>query len=473
MTTFLAVSSGIAQVPAYETPFVASVVYQNLSSSQTATIGLRYFNENSGTNSAQVTNATIPILGNKSVYLGNLYQRATNFRGSGVLTSTHDIASVVVYNPQYSSTVRAFPIVQTSTNGAGTMYFATAVKKAFASQMTSVFAVQNVGSGNISTITLTLYNSNGTTQSTHTYNNLPAKATHYFDLRQLTSVGNNFSGSATVTASSGSIYATAFEFSEGFTYAQGFEATSSGASSVFMPTALCGYFGVSSSYAVRNVGTSSTNITITYSDITTPQTYSNLAPNAKASFVVCDHVSSGYSGAAKITTSSGGSVVVVGKAFNNNFQAAVTGVATPDDTWALPFVRWTQSNWDNGTRQRTYLAISNLGTSSVSNVKVYYLDRNGCIADIHTISSIAAGAKAPSNPYINSDSDTSEFGYGPSYQYGGSVIVVGPTNSQLVVLARTSTHIGGASTDTLISEDYTGIAVTTTPTLGTEPTSCP
>jgi len=123
---------------------------------------------------------------------------------------------------------------------------------------------------------------------------------------------------------------------------------------------------------------------------------------------------------------------------------------------ALPYVRWTTDQWYDGTRQRAYIAIQNVGDDDLpaGAVTVKYYDKAGGLVGTDILEAIPAGAKVNSNAGNIGDAGA-EFGYYSDGTFGGSAIVEGPEGSQLAVIVRIQTRTG--STD--VAEDYNGIAI--------------
>ena len=105
----------------------------------------------------------------------------------------------------------------------------------------------------------------------------------------------------------------------------------------------------------------------------------------------------------------------------------------------LPYVRWTESQWTPGGRQRAYIAIQNVGATPAGAVTVRHVDKNGDVVGTHSLPAIPSGGKVNSwagLPEVTGNrAALNEFGYAGG-QFGGSVIVEGPAGSQLVAVAR-------------------------------------
>jgi len=122
------------KVSAYETPFLASVVYQN-SSDSSADIELNYYpatRRNVTATPASVMNVlslTLPALGSRSLTIDKLYQKSSTYQGGSITTSTQPLLSTVVFNPQYTPDV-GNQMISTGFNGSGatTVYVPTVSK---------------------------------------------------------------------------------------------------------------------------------------------------------------------------------------------------------------------------------------------------------------------------------------------------------------------------------------------------------
>jgi hypothetical protein len=255
------------------------------------------------------------------------------------------------------------------------------------------------------------------------------------------------------------VVAAALELSTNSIAVSGFEGVTGGAKTVYMPSALCNAFGgQQSAYAIQNTSTTgqAAQVTLRYSNGVTRN--ATIPAGAKTSFVGCQTgLPAGFSGSATIT-STGADIVGIGKVSGAGLSTAFVGATSGADKLALPYVRFTQTRFDAnpGNRQRTYIAIQNVGAAIAANqVKVEYRDKDGKLVGTHTINqSIPAGGKVNSNP-TNIGAAGNEFGYSGS-QFGGSAIVIGPAGAQLVAVARVTSFLAPGQQ---VGEDYNGIAV--------------
>jgi hypothetical protein len=286
-------------------------------------------------------------------------------------------------------------------------------------------------------------------------------AAKYFDLAQMSQIPAGFNGSLTITAvktgttTPGSIVASVMELNITGNGASAFEGVSSGATTVYMPSALCNYSGQSSFYAVQNSSTDSADVTVTYDNGLTKT--ATIAAGAKTSFRGCDTNASNYKGSAIITSTK--DIIAVGKISGAGLSTAFVGISQGSATLALPYVRWSETQYSTGVRQHANIAIQNVGGADLAaGVEVRYYDKDGNLVGTHTLGAIAKGGKVNSNP--NLVAGGSEFGYSASGT-GGSAVIVGPSGSQLAVVVRISSYVPASGLT--VGEDYTGIPISAAP----------
>lgn len=447
-----------AQGPAYNTAFTTSITYQNVSS-QSSSIQIDFYAENSGV-VIPITQPDLAGGAGASIFVGGINDISPAFRGSAVLSSSQRIVATLVQVPQNNNAVKNRPLSNgfEGDEGRTTFLVPTTLKDRFAT--TTVFSIQNVDSGPVN-LTVTFYNaeSGGSVAHTETFNSLPAGSAKYYDLGLIGALPANFNGSAVVEAT-GNVVASAMELSTNGGAASAFEGVPEGATTVNMATALCQAFGGTTSYAVQNTSNTETaSVTVTYKPGNATAT-ADIGPGAKFSFVGCNTLSAGFSGSAVITSDQ--PIVAIGKVFGATSSAAYStafaGATAGADTIALPYVRWTaDATYTNGSRQRVFIAIQNVGGSTVNNVTVSYRNSSGTEVCSQTIASIEAGAKANSNPSTTgTPANCAEFGYNPDGTFGGGAIVSGPDGSQLIAIARVQSI---NATGQAVAEDYNGTSV--------------
>jgi hypothetical protein len=476
-------SAGLAsaQTPAVSTPFATSITYQNVGNAQ-AQVQFTFYNE-LGTQTPVVVNRDIAAGAGSSLFVGGLTgteQLPSGFQGSAVLSANQPIVATLVQIAQPSSgpnasAVKNRPLSNGFNTSASSVLLATVLKNTF--NTTSVFSVQNAETNSAIDVTVTLFDAVNPANPPITIPvaNIPVGSAKYFNMGTLSQVtANQFNGSARVTAvranssTPANIVASVMELSTNSLSAKAFEGVTSGGPTIYMATALCDAFSDQqrTAYAVQNNGNASANVTVTYSNNTAVT--AAIDPGKKRSFIACDDgIPAGFNGASTITAP-GGNIVVIGKVYANpakpGFETAFLGEQSGAPKLALPYVRWTsQANFDSGARQRTFIAIQNVGASTVNNVQVKYLDKNGSLVGTHTIASIAPGAKANSTaPQAAPDPNNVpiallEFGTpdgNPGGGFGGAVVVEAP-GSQLIAIGTVASKVGAIQ----VAESYNGIPI--------------
>ncbi len=440
---------------AYNASFTTSVTYQNVGTGDAA-VSFQFYPENSGT---PITyNTTLPQNAGASLYMGNVAAVSAGFKGAGVLSSDQPVVATLV---QISADpdVQNRPLSNGFESGSPDVLLATVLKNKF--NATSIFSVQNASTGPVD-LDITFYNADNLAAAPITieHNGLPAGAAKYFDMGQIPQIADAvFNGSAVIEAT-GNVVASVLELGTNNGNASAFEGVTGGSTTVYMPSAICNAFGgQNTSYAVQNTSqSSSANVTVNYSNGATANAV--VPAGAKQSFVTCNAtgMSAGFSGSATIS-STGADIVVIGKVYGTGLYTAFLGATAGDQELALPYVRWTESQWFPGGRQRTYIAIQNVGSAlGAGTVTAKYLDKDGNVVGTHTLPAIASGAKvntfAKDPGVVGNAADLNEFGYAGG-QFGGSVIIEGPPGSQLVAVAR----VASAAPFGQVGEDYNGIGV--------------
>lgn len=458
----LIITSLLTVVPvkaaAYGSKFVTSITYQNVDIAE-ATVTISFYPKASST-PIVITQPALAAGAGTSLYVGGVSSVTTGFMGSAVLSSDKRIVATLVQIG--SGTVKNRPLSGSFSAGASYVLIPTVLKNTF--EYTSVFSIQNVDSV-AADITLKFVPVSGSPIS-HTITALPAGSAEYIDMGTFLKITNpTFNGSVQInsvkagTTDPGAVVASSMELQVTGDLANAFEGATQSAATVFMPSALC-KFGPNantiSAYAVQNTSTTDIQVSVNYSNgnIDGPAT---LAPGAKKSFDGCSAGNLvGFIGSAKITAT-GGEIVAIGKVYGGGMSTAYLGFISGGSKVALPYVRWTESQWVTGTRQRAYIAIQNVGATDLAagSVTVKYYDKLGNSVGTHTLSAIAAGAKTNSNPMAIGAAGA-EFGVYPDGSYGGAAIVEGPTGSQLAVVVRVQSYIGGGNS---VAEDYTGIPI--------------
>lgn len=455
-----AVSPNTALAGAYETDFVTSITYQNIGTAATTTLNVLFYDSPTDISPQVVARPNLAANASTSLYIGSVI--SSSFEGTAVMAADQPLAATLVQNPPSGSTVKVRPLSTGFSEGGAQTLLAT-VRKNDLNEHT-VFVVQNAGTCTANAA-IKFYNTSATLVHTINQTLEPGAGVHV-DTGVVSALGSTFNGSVVVdgtctTSGTPSFVSSAMELGFGSNnFARAFEGSNQGATTVYMPSALCAYGSPASTtyYAVQNTSlTTSTNVTVTYSNGKSET--KSAGPGAKASFSGCGPVGqpTNWIGSATIT-SSATPVVAVGKVSNapgGLLSTAFLGFPAGAQKIALPYVRWGNStHYFSGLTQRTYIAIQNLGAPIPAGtpITIQYVKYDGTVEGIHTITTgVATGGKVNSNP---TNAGLTEFGcYSNCTVYGGGAVIIGPAGSQLAVVARLTTWTGSVD----VGEDYNGI----------------
>lgn len=450
-----------AQAAAYGTAFITSITYQNVGTGTAMSIRIDFYTEANGT-PIPITRPELAAGAGTSLYIGSLSQITSGFLGSAVMSSDQPLVATLVQLP--SGSVRNRPLSNGFSFGSSYVLIPTVLKNTFGAH--SIFSVQNVDSVGAD-VTLKFVPADGSATTTYNLNALPAGSAKYFDMGNFANItASTFNGSVQVTSvktgtsTPGSIVASSMELQITGDNVLAFEGAAESGLKIYMPSALC-KFGPnsdsSSAYAVQNTSsTVNASVRVTYSNGKVDGPYT-LAPGAKRSFDGCGASNPvGFLGSAVIS-STGAEIVAVGKIYGGGLSTAFLGFPSGSMKIALPYVRWTETHWLDGTRQRAYIAIQNVGTGDLlaGEAKVKYYDKYGTLVGTHNLPAIPVGGKVNSNPSVIGAAGR-EFGTYPDGSYGGAAIVEGPSGSELAVVVRVQTYIGNGNS---VGEDFTGIDI--------------
>jgi hypothetical protein len=452
-----------AKAVAYGATFTTSITYMNIGTSAANVTMLFY----PAQNATPVTwnEPALPVNAAASLYAGTVF--ASSFSGSAVVSSDSPLA---VTGVQTSTTVKNRMLSNGFSSGAAVFTIPTVLKGTFTTN--SIFSVQNADS-EANNVTVTFNPVSGSPFS-DTITGLPAGAAKIYDMGSVvvSGLGATFNGSVKITAKKtaspavdGSVVASSQELSTINDNSYAFEGATNGGSTVYMPSAFCGWgVGlVQSAFAVMNMGANPVDLTVTYrvagSATTYTDTVTGLAAGLKASLAACTVAPAGFIGSATITaTGTSPSIVAIGKIYNGGLSTAYSGFAAGSQIVALPYVRFTNSFWTAGTKQRVFIAIQNVGAGALAvgavSAKFYDADGN-LVGTLTNTTAIAVGDKWSVAANQLPGGVGNEFGYWAT-KTGGGAIISGPAGAQLAVIGRAQTYL---SPTTSTGEDYNAIPV--------------
>jgi hypothetical protein len=390
-----------------------------------------------------------------SIYVGSLSELTAGFRGSATISSDQPLVATLVQSPKPASGVKVRPLSNGFSGGSDYVLIPTALKATF--DANSIISVQNVDDV-AADLELVFVPVSGTSVTVNV-DSLPPYATKYFDLGQMSELGAEFNGSVQVyanvagTTDPGSVVASVMELRIVQNGAYAFEGASEFGTMLYMPSALCNFNGVqTSAYAVQNTTAGDVDVTVNYSSGEVDGPYT-LGAGAKRSFNACDVNDPGFIGSAQISGT--GEIISMGKIYGGGLSTAFLGFTSGAEKIALPYVRWTTDHWFDGTRQRAFIAIQNVGADlAAGEVSVNYYDKDGTLVGTDTLGEILSGEKVNSTPG-SIGAAGAEFGYYTDGTFGGSAVVEAPTGSQLAVIVRIATRDNSST----LGEDYNGIAI--------------
>lgn len=447
--------SSSVEAGAYAAEFVTSITYQNVGSATAENLVIQFYDESSGT-AIPIPRPALASMAGTSVYVGSLSELVAGFRGSATISSDQPLVATLVQVPKPASGVKVRPLSNGFSGGSDYVLIPTALKATF--DANSIISVQNVDDV-AADLKLVFVPVSGTPVTVNV-DALPAYSTKYFDLGQMGELGTEFNGSVQIyafetgTTTPGAVVASVMELKIVQNGAYAFEGASEFGTMLYMPSALCEFNGVqTSAYAVQNTTAGPVDITVTYSSGEVDGPYELLA-GAKRSFNACDVNDPGFIGSAEIQGT--GNITAVGKVFGGGLSTAFLGSTAGAEKIALPYVRWTTDHWFDGTRQRAFIAIQNIGSTDLAagEVTVNYYDKDGTLVGTDTLDAIVAGEKVNSNAG-QIGAAGAEFGYYTDGTFGGAAVVQGPAGSELAVIVRIQSRDGSIS----VAEDYSGIEI--------------
>ncbi|HEX6288577.1 MAG TPA: hypothetical protein VFZ66_05265 [Herpetosiphonaceae bacterium] len=467
------VPTGSAEAAAYGTNFQVSITYQNVGSAP-ASVQFDFFAENSSSPVSFTPTTTLAPGASTSLAVGSVTGIGAGFKGSAVLSADQPVVATIV---QFASGIATRPLSNgfSSADASAQQLVATVLKNQF--NYSTYFSVQNVEAQPVD-LTVKFYTP-GSAAPVHTATaaNLPANAAKYFDAGQIAALPSPFNGSAVVeaklagTSTPAKTVITVNELQTNGNGAKSFEGTSKSGAMVYMASALCKYTAAqyTHAYAVQNASsTDSVSFRVVYKRTGQPDIVDGpftLAAGAKRSVLGCDKMPVNSIGSAVIERTGGtGTLVAVGKIDGGGVTSAFLGATTGAAKLALPYVRWSNdTNYNSGARQRSFIAIQNIGGADATNVRVQYINRDGTVVGTHNLGTIAPGAKKNSDAATAAALDLcgrfGEYGGGADClgnAFGGGAIILADGGAQLTAVVRVQNGSGAPA-----GEDYNGIAVTT------------
>lgn len=481
---------GFVKAGATTLSWIVSVTYQNVGIDDSI-VSVSFYQEGSSTPVTYDAGVLAPGAA-ASFYLGSISNVPAGFNGNALMTASQPMVATVVqfHQNEPGETVKMRMLSNGfSQDDVSSQYLiATVLGNTF--DRTATFSIQNVESETITTQVKFYDVNDGSLKSTKTYDIL-ANSSKYIQMDSTTDTGlltSTFNGSVIITATKKSdgtpanVVAAASELYISKNVGANFEGVplDKASDNVFLATALCSQFGLTTYYAIQNASlTSPATVNVSYYNTDgSPKTSDGpytIGPGQKVSVSTCSPNSglnmTGFTGSAVVSaTDSSAEIVAIGKAqamLNPPIDKAdvftiFLGESTGSSRLALPFVRWANdahfySITNYGGYQRAYIAIQNLEATS-SKVNVKYFDKSGNLVATHVLT-IAGKSKA------NSDASAAgalglngmvsgEFGYYTDGSFGGGVIIEAHADNptaKFIAIARVQ-HPGAG-------EDYNAVPI--------------
>jgi len=299
-------------------PWVAGIQVANLDS-QPATVTIEFYNTSGALVYTYVDSTPIAAGDSKTYFVPTILpdSAATSFRGSAVVSSERNIAAIVNENAGSGANYDQPPgILRGSYTGiraaetATTLYMPVALKSYYG--FNSQLVVQNAGA--TADITFEFFDATGASIATYVASSVAANASAIVELDTLTpttgSIPSGLNGSVKVTSSS-NLAGMVNNMSGSVLQTYNALTASDGGPTLYVPAVFNEYYGYVSSIQVQNVGSVSTNITVTYSDGIV-KTAPAVGPNSSAMFYQPgEGHDSMFNGSATVTSSATDVVAVV------------------------------------------------------------------------------------------------------------------------------------------------------------------
>jgi hypothetical protein len=370
----LVTSVFVAPAAAQSITYTSGFQVQNLGES-TATVMIQYYNQDGSQPIADVAD-TIPASSNKTYYP---IHAPDGFNGSVVVLADQPVVAItntLGNNPQYAASSESF-------SGGALSVKLPLIMRGNAGYYTW-FNVQNVGTADA---TVSIEYVPGTEGSADSEGPVVIKpgASHTFNQRDRTTLGDKFVGSAVVTSDQ-PVVATVMQVGETYKNMLGYNGFTGGSDTVSLPLVMANNSGFYTGIQVQNIGTLSTEITVSYGaniggSFEPVDESATLAPNQSITFLQStgQFATDKYVGSATITSNNGEPIVAIvnqvkltgvalGSAYNGFDPAAAT------DKASAPLIMANNSGYYTG------IQVMNVGTDPTEITVTYGPNTAGTLA---------------------------------------------------------------------------------------------
>lgn len=362
MLTATAVS---AQVPGPGGPYNTGFTIQNLETQSTNCT----FNLYNGAGVSQYQSSAISVAASGSyfVYVGNLPISSGQY--SAVIACDRQVAAVA--NTTGVSSAASYSGIDAA--DVATVLYAPGVYKGYYG-FTSNVVVQNTSAAPIN-ITLEIFApGNSTPIATYTENNVPVNASVNFDQAAEPFTGGLYS--ARITGTGAIAAAVNIWNAAGQLYSYNPFASSGAGNVAYAPVLMNNYYGFNTALTVQNLGASTTQVRVTYSNGAT-NTQNIAGSSSQLFYTPNEGLPAGWLGSAKVEVLSGGPIVaLVNESSTANRAASYNGFNQGTTTANAPIVLKTYYGYS------TSITCQNVG-GSAANITVNY--SNGASETLNNI----------------------------------------------------------------------------------------
>ena len=401
-----------------------------------------------------------------SLFIGDAGIPADFTGGSAVLRATVPVIATYVQfavQPETANFGRLMYTGFSSTDASSTFYIPTFLNAN--SGFTSLMSVQNVEATSLP-VNVKAFALGSTTAAANKDYNLPAYSAEIISPADL-ALPAGFTGSVVITATGGSVVASAQETQDAGRGAYAFEGAAAGANKIYMASMLCQYSSAgtvsTSFFAIQNTSTTAAASVIVRYYNTAGANIGNspalpIGAGNKVSVNPCATGAAAGAIGSAVIESTGAPVIAMGKIVSSNgLRTAFVGQAAGATKIAAPYIRWAQNP---AAGFRSFIAVMNVGSAPAANVVARYYDANGALQGTHTMATagdpIGQFIKRNTNPSTGEDpalDGAGNFGMSP---FGGAVEIT--SDQPIVVVIRVQQNVNLGAT-TILGEDYNGLAV--------------
>ena len=440
----------------------STITYFNVSDTD-GTITVIFYD---GTTSYTSDPISVAAKGSGDVNIGST-ALGSDFSGSAVLSSSVPIVSL---SSQYSDNdpsgySKGFYTGFSVDDAGDTFYLATVRANGITE---STIGVQNVETFDI-VVTLDFYERYSMALSFSYEATLGPNEAYVAKLPDVpTYPGGIWDGSLVISAvaasdgvSPGRVVATALETQDSGYGVYSYEGAKEGASTFYLPSAMCEYSGQTSYYAIQNIDDTPAFVVVDYynmnGDLVGSMPSTTVQPGAKLSTNPCSKsLLVGQKGSAVVRSTNDVALIAMGKINTaNGLITAFSGIASGSTHLAAPYIRMSpdpELNYD------TYIAVMNMGTVAAQNIVANYYDADGNLVAQHVLATagnpLQPFTKVNTNPLAANALTNGYFGY----DGGGALEII--SDQPIVALVRAAiypTHIKGIY---IFGEDYNAISIT-------------